>query len=176
MKSLTSLLENPLELEAYLNRKLVLRKDLAFHAASLKQEGFKVVTLNGSFDLMHAGHLYILFEAKKQGDRLIVALNSDASIQTYKGRSRPMIPLAYRLQMLAAMEWVDYVTYFDETDPRAILELIKPDVHVNGAEYGEDCIEKKTVIENGGKIHLVPRIPGLATSDIIKKIQGLCAK
>lgn len=139
----------------------------------LRKEKKKIATLNGSFDLLHAGHLYILTEAKKQGDVLIVALNSDASIQKYKHPSRPIIPLKYRLEMLDALSCVDYVTWFDETDPRAILEKIAPDCHVNGAEYGENCIEKETVEKLGGKIYLVPRIEGLATSTIIKKIQSL---
>ena len=109
-----------------------------------------------------------------QADRLIVALNSDLSIQKYKGTDRPIIPLNYRLEMMAALEFVDYVTWFDETDPRLILEKIKPDIHVNGAEYGIDCIEAETVKTHGGKIHLVDRIPSLATSAIIEKIK--CGK
>lgn len=110
-----------------------------------------------------------------QADRLIVALNSDSSIRQYKGADRPIISLEYRLQMMAALEFVDYVTWFDETDPRAILGKIKPDVHVNGAEYGAGCIEAETIINHGGRIHLVDRIPSLATSAIIEKIKQ-CAK
>src|SRR3990167_762823 len=107
----------------------------------IRQEGKTIVTLNGSFDLFHAGHVYQISEAAKQGDVLIMALNTDASIKKYKSVKRPIIPLPFRLQVIAALEDVDYVTYFDETDPRHILSLIKPDVHANGAEYGENCIE-----------------------------------
>lgn len=139
----------------------------------LREEGKTIATLNGSFDLLHAGHLYILQEAKKQGDILIVALNSDYSIQQYKSTSRPIIALPDRLVMIAALACVDYVTWFEEVDPCALLEKIRPNVHVNGAEYGENCIEKTVVEKHGGKIHLVSRIPGLATSDIVKKIQKL---
>lgn len=138
----------------------------------LKMQNKRIATLNGSFDLMHAGHLYIIYEAKKQGDILIVALNTDESIQRYKSKDRPIIPLKYRLEMMSALEFVDYVTWFDETDPRAILSKIRPDVHVNGIEYGQDCIEAETVKSCGGRLHLVERIPGLATSDILKKITG----
>lgn len=124
---------------------------------------------------MHAGHLFILHEASKQADLLIVALNSDVSVQKYKGKDRPLIPLQYRLEMMAAIEFVDYVTWFDETDPCKLLEKIKPDVHVNGIEYTENCIEAETVKTHGGRIHLVDRITGLATSAIIEKIQK-CGK
>lgn len=137
---------------------------------TLKKAGKIVVTLNGSFDLMHAGHLQIIYEAAQQGDCLIVALNSDASIKKYKSATRPIIPLEYRLQMMAALQFVDFVTWFEETDPRQLLDLLKPHVHVNGAEYGSECIEAETVRKGGGKLYLVDRIPGLATSDIIKKI------
>lgn len=119
---------------------------------------------------MHAGHLHIIFEASQVADLLIVALNSDRSIQQYKSPLRPIVSLEYRLQMMAALEFVDYVTWFEETDPRQLLSVIKPDVHVNGAEYGENCIEAETVKAHGGKLHIVPLIPGLSTSQILKKI------
>ncbi|MBX7066694.1 MAG: adenylyltransferase/cytidyltransferase family protein [Parachlamydiales bacterium] len=160
---------------AWLQKKLVEPEHLEEKVASIRARQLTIATLNGSFDLMHAGHLYIIHEASKQADRLIVALNSDASIQKYKSPDRPIIPLDYRLEMMAALEFVDFVTWFDETDPRAVLEKIKPDVHVNGAEYGADCIEAETVKTHGGKLHLVDRIPSLATSAIIEKIKQ-CAK
>lgn len=140
---------------------------------SLKAEGKSIATLNGSFDLMHAGHLYIIYEASKQADYLIVALNSDTSIQGYKGKDRPIVTLKYRLELMAALEFVDFVTWFDELDPRAILKKICPDVHINGAEYGQNCIEAETVRSVGGRLHLVDRIDGLSTSDIVTKIKAL---
>lgn len=138
-----------------------------------RKDGKTIATLNGSFDLMHAGHLHIIFEASKQADLLIMALNTDKSIQAYKNADRPIITLEYRLQMIAAIEFVDYVTWFDETNPIPILKVIKPDVHVNGAEYGLNCIESCTVSMYGGRLHLVDRIPGLATSEVINKIRQL---
>jgi D-beta-D-heptose 7-phosphate kinase/D-beta-D-heptose 1-phosphate adenosyltransferase len=158
---------------AYKN-KTIAPDDVEAKVVSLKQAGKKIATLNGSFDLMHAGHLQIIFEASKQGDILIVALNSDTSIQQYKSPKRPIIPLEYRLQMMAALEFVDYVTWFEELDPRQLLTKIKPDVHVNGAEYGESCLEAETVKAHGGKICIVPLVPGLSTSTIISKIQAEC--
>ncbi len=156
---------------AWLQKKLVEPEKVEEKAAELRREGLTLATLNGSFDLLHAGHLFIIHEASKQADRLLVALNSDRSIQKYKSVSRPIIPLAYRLEMIAALEFVDYVTWFDETDPCALLAKIKPDVHVNGAEYGANCIEAETVKTYGGRLYLVNRIPSLATSAIIEKIK-----
>lgn len=133
-----------------------------------------IATLNGSFDLMHAGHLEMIYQASRQADILILALNSDRSIKEYKSPLRPIISLEYRLRMMAALEIVDYVTWFDEIDPRQILSRIKPDVHVNGAEYGENCIEAETVRSHGGRIHIVQLVSGLSTSQIIKKVVETC--
>jgi rfaE bifunctional protein nucleotidyltransferase chain/domain len=155
-------------------QKFIAPEDIEHKVAQLRQEKKTIATLNGSFDLMHAGHLYIIFEASKQADILIVALNSDSSIQRYKSKNRPIISLQYRLLMMAALSCVDYVTWFDETDPRSILTKIKPDVHVNGIEYGKDCIEAETVRAHGGTLFLAEHIPGLSTSEIIKKIKNLC--
>ena len=155
----------------WLQKKLVRPEHLEEKVAALRARGLTIATLNGSFDLMHAGHLFIIYEASKQADRLILALNSDSSIQQYKSPDRPIIPLASRLAMIAALEFVDYVTWFDETDPLVVLSKIKPDVHVNGAEYGPNCIEAEVVKKNGGRLHIVERIDGLATSAIIEKIK-----
>jgi rfaE bifunctional protein nucleotidyltransferase chain/domain len=106
---------------------------------------------------------------------LIVALNTDSSIQKYKSPLRPLVSLEYRIRMMAALDFVSYVTTFEETDPRLLLGKIKPHVHVNGAEYGSDCIEADVVRQNGGRIHIVELIPGLSTSSLIKKIVTTCA-
>lgn len=153
--------------------KLVEPDQLESLIARLRAQKLTIATLNGSFDLLHAGHLYILSEARKQADCLIVALNSDISIKQYKSSDRPIIPLQNRIEMMAALEMIDYVTWFDEVDPRALLSKIKPDVHVNGAEYGENCIEAEVVRIGGGRLHLVDRIEGLSTSTIIQKIKSL---
>lgn len=138
----------------------------------VKLAGKTIATLNGSFDLMHAGHLEMIFAASQMADVLILALNSDASIQLYKSADRPIIPLEYRLRMMAALEFVDFVTWFDETDPRELLSLIKPHVHVNGSDYGENCIEAEVVRQNGGRVEIIELIPGLSTSEIIKKVKA----
>lgn len=143
--------------------------------ARVRQGGKTLATLNGSFDLLHAGHLEILFQASRQADVLLVLLNTDQSIQQYKSPLRPIIPLTDRLKMMAALAMVDYVTWFAETDPRALLARICPDVHVNGAEYGENCIEADVVKSGGGRLHIVPLVPSLSTSTIINKIVQTCA-
>lgn len=153
-----------------MQNKIIPPEHLEAKVHELRHAGKTIATLNGSFDLLHAGHLHIISEAAQQADVLIMALNSDRSIQQYKSPHRPIIALEYRLQMIAALELVDYVTWFEETDPKKILAVIKPDIHVNGAEYGENCIEAEVVKAYGGKIHIVKLVPGLSTSQIIKKI------
>lgn len=155
-------------------KKLILPDTIEKRVREFRQDGKKIATLNGSFDLLHAGHLHIIFEASKAADILIVLVNTDASVQRYKDPKRPIIDLENRLKMLAAIEFIDYLSYFDEVDPRTILERIRPDVHVNGKEYGENCIEAETVRKGGGSLFLVDRIDGLSTSQIVTKIH-LCA-
>jgi rfaE bifunctional protein nucleotidyltransferase chain/domain len=157
----------------WLQKKLVKPQKLKETVDLIRLSGRTIATLNGSFDLLHAGHLYIIHQARLQADVLFVALNSDASIRAYKSPHRPIISLNYRLEMMAALEFVDFVTWFEETDPCSLLSKIRPDVHVNGAEYGPDCVEAETVRSLGGRVHLVDRIPTLSTSSIIEKIH-LC--
>jgi len=147
-------------------KKVIDPKEIAERIQQLRSAGKTIVTLNGAFDLLHAGHLHILFEASKQGDILIVALNSDSSIKQYKSASRPLIPLEYRIQMMSALGFVDYVTWFDETNPCELLKKIQPDIHVNGSDYKGRCIEETIV----PKVHYVDLIPGLSTSQIVEKI------
>lgn len=154
-------------------KKIIDPEELSDKVAHLKAQGLRIATLNGSFDLLHAGHLQIIYEASQVADILIVALNTDSSIQRYKGIKRPIIPLNYRLQMMCSLAFVDYVTWFDETDPKALLNIIRPHVHVNGAEYGHECIEADTVRANGGALHIVNLVPGLSTTSILNKIAAL---
>jgi rfaE bifunctional protein nucleotidyltransferase chain/domain len=155
----------------WLEKKLIEPEKLEETIRLLRAQNATLATLNGSFDLLHAGHLYIIHEASKQADFLIVALNSDASVKKYKGSDRPIVELNYRLQLIAALEFVDYVTWFEEADPRELLHKIQPDVHVNGVEYGSECIEAEVVKKYGGRLCLVDRIPSLATSAIIERIK-----
>jgi len=153
--------------------RLLSREQLGPLARSLKAQGKVVVTLNGSFDLLHAGHVFILESARAQGDVLIVGLNSDASVRKYKSSHRPIIHQEERARMLLALRCVDYVHIFDEEVPMPFLAEVKPQVHVNGSEYGADCIEAPTVKAAGGRIHIIDKIPGLSTSALVAKIREL---
>jgi len=152
------------------SKKIIDPKDISGLITLLRKDRKTIATLNGSFDLLHAGHLYIIEEAKKSADILIMLLNTDNSIKGYKGPDRPIISLNHRLELISALQNVDYVSYFDEATPISILSRIKPNVHVNGAEYGTKCIESDIVKTHGGVIKIVPLVPGLSTSNIIDKI------
>jgi rfaE bifunctional protein nucleotidyltransferase chain/domain len=151
--------------------KIKTREELKEIADNLRKRGKKIVTCNGSFDVVHVGHLRFLKEAKAQGDILIVGLNSDSSINRYKNKDRPIISEGFRAEMLAGFECVDYITLFEETDPRELLKEIKPDVHANGSEYGENCIEAPVLKEFGARLHMIKRYVELSTTALIEKIK-----
>jgi len=157
--------------------KILALTDASKKMADLRKEGKIVVTVNGSFDLLHAGHLDMLEEAKQQGDVLCIGLNSDQSIQKAKGPDRPYVPAQQRAALLAALTCVDYVSIIDapyEELPLFLIRAIKPNIHVNGSEYGspETWVEWPAMQEVGAKGYIVSRRPGLATSDIIKNIKS----
>ena len=135
-----------------------------------RDKGMTIVTLNGCFDLLHPGLIFILEEAKSQGDILVVGLNSDEYITRKKGESRPYFTLDERITMMEALMPVDYVTYFDEDTPCRFIECIKPDIHANCEEYGTHCIEKDSVEKYGGKLFFVPRIEKYSTTTTMKKL------
>ncbi len=151
--------------------RVIPRHGLARLASTLRAKAQRIVTINGSFDILHSGHLHILREARLCGDVLIVGLNSDASVKTCKGADRPIVPERQRAEMLLALRMVDYVHIFDEADPIAFLKEVLPDVHVNGSEYGENCVESETVLRGGGRIHIVGRVPGLSTSRLVDALE-----
>jgi len=152
--------------------RLVPRHALADLATTLRVKGKRIVSINGSFDILHSGHLHILTEARRTGDVLVVGLNSDASVRSDKGAGRPFVPERQRAEMLLALRMVDYVHIFDEPDPIAFLNELRPDVHVNGAEYGEHCLESAAVRRGGGRVHVVARVPELSTSRLVDQLQS----
>jgi len=154
-----------------LKNKIEDRKDLKKVVERLKKEGKRVVFTNGCFDLIHVGHTRYLEEAKKLGDILIVAVNSDQSVMTIKGNKRPIIPEEERAEVLSALQCVDFVVIFHEPDPLNIISLLKPDVLVKGGDWGEDAIIGREVVESiGGKVVRIPEIKGASSSSIIDKI------
>lgn len=154
-----------------MDSKIKTREELKGIVKRLKQQGKTIVTCNGCFDLLHAGHIKFLKEAKQQGDILIVGLNSDSSVKQNKGPKRPINNENDRAAVLSALEIVDYITIFNEKTPIELLEIIKPDVHVNGEEYGENCIEAPTVKKYGGKIYIIKLKKGFSTTKIIEKLR-----
>jgi len=138
-----------------------------------RRQGKKVVFTNGCFDLLHAGHVYLFKEAKKLGDRLIVAVNSDASLRRLKGPKRPVFPLRERLEILAAIEYIDILTVFRQPTPQKIISLLRPDVLVKGGDWPADqIVGRKEVEASGGRVILIPYIKGMSTTELIKKISG----
>lgn len=154
-----------------MNRKIKESKELAEIVKALKAENKRIVTINGCFDMLQLGHIYILYEAKKQGDVLLVGLNSDASVKRLKGPDRPINNEMMRSEVMAALEMVDYVFLFEEDDPRTFLSILQPHVHVNDASYGVNCIEAEVLNTYGGRLHLVEKFNVPSTTQTIEKIK-----
>ena len=152
------------------------QKEIVGVVKKLKNQGKKIVTFSGSFDILHSGHIKALQEAKKQGDVLVVLLNSDKSIRGYKGPGHPINSQKDRAQLLSILEMVDYILYFDEIIPNKVLSKIKPDIHCNGSDWGRDCVEKETVEKGGGRIHVLKWNKDFSTTGLIKKILAFYSK
>ena len=132
----------------------------------------KIVFTNGCFDILHAGHVHLLTEAKSLGDRLLIGLNSDQSIQNLKGLDRPLNPVEARASVLESLSLVDGVTIFQEDTPRNLIKKIIPHVLVKGGDYSiENVVGADTVREAGGEVALIPILKGYSTSDLITRIK-----
>jgi len=139
--------------------------------AKAKQDGKRVVFANGCFDLLHRGHLHLLREAKKLGDLLVVALNSDSSVRGIKGAERPILPESERAELIAALEMVDYVTLFDEPDPYNAIQALKPDLLVKGGDWPKDDVVGADIVEGrGGRVAVIPYLKGYSTTEIIERM------
>jgi glycerol-3-phosphate cytidylyltransferase len=137
----------------------------------LRAEGKRVVFTNGVFDVLHAGHVTYLQWAREQGDALIVGLNTDDSVRRIKGPSRPIVPFSERARVLDALRSVDGVVGFAESTPEAVLDAVKPDVHVKSAQYREDELPERDVVhKHGGIVRLAPHVSGMSTTDTIARI------
>lgn len=135
-----------------------------------KAAGERVVMTNGTFDLLHAGHTGYLEWARNQGDRLVVGLNSDASIQRIKGEKRPLVAEPYRAALLAALESVDAVVVFAEDEPKALIARILPDILVKAADWSHYVSGRDIVEAHGGEVRLAPMVEGLSSSALVDKI------
>lgn len=138
----------------------------------LKIQNKKVVFTNGCFDILHVGHLRYLAEAKRQGDILIVGVNSDGSVKRLKGEDRPINGEADRAEMLCGLKSVDYAVIFKEDTPEKLIEELKPSIHVKGGDYTkEDLPETKIVESYGGEVRILSFVEGKSTTNIVKKIK-----
>ncbi len=142
-----------------------------------RAEGKTVVWTNGCFDLLHAGHVHSLQAARREGDVLVVGVNGDASVRQLKGPGRPIIPAPERVELLAALECVDYVVTFDELTADASLARLRPDVFCKGAgyspQYGKSLPEAATAERLGIRIAYIELVQGLSTTELVRRIRNL---
>ena len=148
--------------------KIIKREELG---KILNERDKTVVFTNGCFDILHSGHINYLYQAAQLGDILIIGINSDSSVKKLKGDSRPINSGRERAEIMAALEFTDYIIIFDEENPEKTLEILKPDIHVKGGDYIiEDIPERKIVESYGGKVIILNNYPGYSTSSTIEKI------
>lgn len=153
--------------------KILSRDDLVTRAATWRMAGKRIVFTNGCFDLLHAGHLSLLSQSAKLGDILVLAINSDASVRRLKGPERPLVPQEDRAAVLAALEYVDAVTIFDEDTPLEVLQSIRPHVLVKGGDYKlEDVVGRELMEATGGRVMLVPLTPEKSTTALVERIRA----
>jgi D-beta-D-heptose 7-phosphate kinase/D-beta-D-heptose 1-phosphate adenosyltransferase len=169
----TAELKGAMHRRGYGGRGLVAADELAGILQAARQRGDRIVMTNGCFDILHAGHVSYLEEAKALGDQLVVAVNTDQSVARLKGPSRPITPLDDRMAVLSGLAAVDWVVPFDEPTPAALVEQLKPDVLVKGGDWPVDQIAGADwVLANGGEVRALAFKPGRSTTALIAAIRG----
>jgi D-beta-D-heptose 7-phosphate kinase/D-beta-D-heptose 1-phosphate adenosyltransferase len=152
--------------------KILSRSTLVNQLGKVRGSGTRVVFTNGCFDVLHTGHLHLLQRARALGDLLVVGINSDRSIKGLKGHGRPLIGEDERAELLAALSCVDYVTVFSERTPLRVITSVKPDILVKGADYSiSDVVGRNVVERRGGRVELIPLLPGFSTTGLVESIQ-----
>ena len=153
--------------------KILSPASLAPILAAAGKKGVKTVFTNGCFDLLHKGHVTYLEKAKALGDFLLVALNSDESIRLLKGPERPLTPLADRLEVIAALESVDFVTWFEEETPQGLIKKLQPQILVKGGDWAvSQIIGANDVLAAGGEVYSLPYVPGHSTTEMIARARN----
>jgi len=153
------------------SKKLITQHEALEKVRAWQAAGKKVVFSNGCFDILHAGHVEYLTEARKLGDVLLIGLNSDASVRRLKGPNRPVCTETDRAIVLSALRMIDAVTLFDEETPEKLINTLLPDILVKGADWDiEHIAGARTILANGGKVLTLPLLEGRSTSGIIEKI------
>lgn len=156
-----------------IQQKIVDIETLEKKVAIWKMKSDQIVFTNGCFDLFHEGHAYIIAEAAAKGHRLIVGLNSDASVRLLKGAHRPINNEQSRAKVLASLLYVDAVVLFDEETPLSLIKILNPDVLVKGGDYKvENIVGADEVLSQGGKVEIIPLIKGESSSNMIEKIRN----
>ncbi len=135
-----------------------------------RRQGRKVVFTNGCYDILHPGHIRLLESARSLGDILILALNTDASVQRLKGPTRPLIPENERAELAAALQAVDAVTFFNEDTPRELIALVLPDILIKGADWAHFIAGREEVEAAGGQVLALPLEPGYSTTGILEEV------
>lgn len=160
------------------NKKVKNIRTIKSIAAGLKARRKRIVFTNGCFDILHVGHIRYLRKAKSLGDILVVGLNTDRSVRLIKGEKRPIVPQEDRAEVLASLEFVDYVVFFDEPDPFTLIGKVKPHILVKGADWTKDKIVGRDLVEKaGGRVVRIPLVPGASSTGVIEKIiQVYCRK
>jgi D-glycero-beta-D-manno-heptose 1-phosphate adenylyltransferase len=151
----------------------ILRVDEAVRqVADWQRSGQKIVFTNGCFDIVHLGHIDYLEKARSMGDRLVLGLNTDASVSRLKGPGRPVVDEHARARLMAALSFVDTVILFDEPTPKELIEALKPDILVKGDDYTVETIVGADFVQsNGGEVKTVSLVPGYSTTALIEKIK-----
>ncbi|MDQ6678039.1 MAG: adenylyltransferase/cytidyltransferase family protein [Acidobacteriota bacterium] len=147
-----------------------LREELVAVRAAWKTEGRAVVFTNGCYDLLHPGHIRLLERARSLGDVLILALNTDSSVQRLKGPSRPLLPQQERAEIACSLEAVDAVTFFDEDTPRELISQVLPDILIKGADWAHFIAGREEVEAAGGQVMALSLEPGYSTTGIVETI------
>ena len=148
---------------------------LAATLAPRRAGGARIVFTNGCFDLLHPGHVRYLAAARALGDVLVVGLNDDASVRRLKGPGRPILGATERVEVLAALSAVDHLVLFADDTPRELIAALAPDVLVKGADWSsEEIVGRDLVLARGGRVERIPLVPGVSTSDIIRRIRSGC--
>lgn len=157
-----------------ITNKILTREQVAELSKKWKAEGATMVFTNGCYDILHRGHLELLTQSASLGDKLIVALNTDASVKRLKGDARPVNNESFRAWMMASLEIVDAVVLFDEETPALLIEAITPTILVKGGDYKIDqIVGADHVLASGGKVEIIPFVTGYSTTNLIQKIQQL---
>ena len=157
-------------------RKCFTRAELVTARAEWKRAAKKVVFTNGCYDVLHPGHIRLLEKARSLGDILILALNTDASVQRLKGPNRPLISQDERAELATALEAVDAVTFFDEDTPRELIAAVLPDVLIKGADWAHFIAGREEVEAAGGEVLALPLEPGYSTTNIVDDVLARAAR